>query len=69
MLPIIYGPYFVAIAADYTHSGLMYVMPVMFTVILCSLDDMQEHLENPFDRVGDDDIVIEADKFLDRLSL
>ena len=42
-------------------------LPVLFTVILVSLDNIQEHLENPFDLVGEDDVVINAEKFVSRL--
>ena len=34
------------------------MMPVLFTTVLVSLDNIQEHLENPFDQIGEDDIVI-----------
>lgn len=68
LLPVLYGPYFVAIAQDYS-AGLVYVMPVLFTMILVSLDNIQEHLENPFDQIGHDDIMINAEKFVQRLEL
>ena len=68
LLPVLYGPYFAAIAKDYSF-GLEYMMPVLFTVILVSLDNIQEHLENPFDQIGEDDIAINAEKFVQRLDL
>lgn len=68
ILPIMYGPYFAAVAKDYS-PFLVYVMPVLFTTILVSLDNIQEHLENPFDQIGEDDIVINAEKFVERLDL
>lgn len=68
VLPIVYGPYFAAVAKDYS-TGLAYVMPVLFTTILVSLDNIQEHLENPFDQIGEDDIIINAEKFVARLDL
>lgn len=40
-----------------------------FTVILLSLDSIQDHLENPFDQIGEDDIMINAEKFVERLDL
>jgi len=67
-LPIAYGPYFAAIAQDYSR-GLAYVTPVLFTIILVSLDNIQEHLENPFDQIGEDDIEINAEKFVEHLGL
>ena len=68
VLPVLYGPYFAAKAEGYA-SGLAYVMPILFTVVLVSLDNIQEHLENPFDQIGEDDIVINAEKFIARLDL
>jgi hypothetical protein len=44
-------------------------MPVLLTVIPVSLDNIQEHLENPFDQVGEDDVSINAEKFVARLEL
>ena len=67
ILPPLYGPYFVYVSQDYS-SGLGYVMPILFTVILVSLDSIQEHLENPFDQIGEDDVQINAEKFVTGLS-
>lgn len=61
IFPIIYGPYFASTFNDYS-ANLEYVMPVLYSFILVSLDNIQDHLENPFDEVGEDDIVIEADE-------
>jgi hypothetical protein len=66
VLPILYGPYFAYIAAEYP-ATLIYVMPVLFSLILVSLDNIQAHLENPFDQIGQDDVLINAEKFMDRL--
>ena len=68
VLPILYGPYFAAISGEFA-PGLAYVMPVLFTVVLVSLQNIQEHLENPFDQVGEDDVVINAEKFAARLAV
>ncbi|MGI9249122.1 MAG: hypothetical protein ACR2QI_08905 [Woeseiaceae bacterium] len=66
VLPPLYGPYFAHVAKDFSY-GLTYVMPVLFALVLVSLDKIQEHLENPFDQVGQDDVMINAEKFMDRL--
>jgi len=66
VLPPLYGPYFAYVAKDFS-LGLTYVMPVLFALVLVSLDKIQEHLENPFDQVGQDDVMINAEKFMDRL--
>ncbi|HUT30032.1 MAG TPA: hypothetical protein VMX13_09585 [Sedimentisphaerales bacterium] len=47
--------------------GNSHLLPVLFTVILVSLDNIQGHLENPFDLVGEDDVAINAEKFVSRL--
>lgn len=66
ILPPLYGPYFAYISKDYS-LGLGYVMPVLFSVIFVSLDNIQEHLENPFDQVGEDDVTINVEEFIERL--
>lgn len=66
VLPPLYGPYFAYLAADFS-GALPYLMPVLFSLILVSLDCIQEHLENPFDQVGQDDVLINAEKFVERL--
>ena len=69
VLPIIYGPYFAYIAKDITSWVLVFMMPFLFSIILVSLANIQSHLEDPFDDVGEDDIKINADKFMDSLDL
>jgi predicted membrane chloride channel (bestrophin family) len=59
--PIIYGPYFASTFHDFS-AQLEYVMPVLYSFILVSLDNIQDQLEDPFDEVGEDDIVIEAEE-------
>lgn len=68
LLPILYGPYFAHLATEYS-PGLDYMMPILFSLILVGLDNIQSHLENPFDQVGEDDISINAEKFVERLEL
>ena len=36
-------------------------MPILYSFILVSLDNIQDHLENPFDKVGEDDIDIDTE--------
>ncbi len=68
VLPILYGPYFAHLATEYS-PGLEYLMPVLFSLIFVGLDNIQSHLENPFDQVGEDDITINPEKFVERLEL
>ena len=58
IFPIIYGPYFASTFKDFSAS-LEYVMPILYSFILVSLDNIQDHLEHPFDEVGEDDIRID----------
>ncbi|MFZ5971424.1 MAG: hypothetical protein ACOYXA_07510 [Bacteroidota bacterium] len=67
IFPIIYGPYFASSFHDYS-AHLEYVMPILYSFILVSLDNIQDHLENPFDGEGEDDIVIDAKETTDLLN-
>ena len=58
IFPIIYGPYFASTFNDFS-AHLEYVMPVLYSFILVSLDNIQDHLEHPFDEIGEDDIRID----------
>ena len=58
IFPIIYGPYFASTFKDFS-AHLEYVMPILYSFILVSLDNIQDHLEHPFDEVGEDDIRID----------
>lgn len=61
IFPIIYGPYFASTFNDFS-ANLEYVMPVLYSFILVSLDNIQDHLEHPFDEVGEDDIRIDEEE-------
>ncbi|HEY9047040.1 MAG TPA: hypothetical protein VIN08_14145 [Ohtaekwangia sp.] len=58
IFPIIYGPYFASTFNDFS-AQLEYVMPILYSFILVSLDNIQDHLEHPFDEIGEDDIHID----------
>ena len=57
IFPIVYGPYFANTFTTYS-ANLGYVMPILYSFILVSLDNIQDHLEHPFDDIGEDDIRI-----------
>ena len=63
IFPIIYGPYFASTFHDFS-AHLEYVMPVLYSFILVSLDNIQDHLEHPFDEVGEDDIHIDEQELI-----
>ncbi len=66
ILPIIYGPHFAENATNFNY-GLQFAVPILFSVILVALDNIQSHLENPFDQQGEDDVQINAEKFIRNL--
>ncbi len=66
ILPIVYGPHFAENATSF-NFGLQFAVPILFSVILVALDNIQAHLENPFDQQGEDDIYINSDKFIRNL--
>jgi hypothetical protein len=65
-LPFLYGPYFAFQAGTYG-PGLWFLMPVLFVLILTGLSNIQDHLENPFDQIGEDDVTFNAERFVDSL--
>jgi hypothetical protein len=67
IFPIIYGPYFASTFKDFS-AHLEYVMPVLYSFILVSLDNIQDHLEHPFDEVGEDDIRIDAKEITEHMN-
>jgi hypothetical protein len=63
IFPIVYGPYFASTFKDFS-ALLEYVMPILYSFILVSLDNIQDHLEHPFDEVGEDDIRIDENELI-----
>ena len=43
------------------------IYKTLLSIILVSLDNIQDHLENPFDQIGEDDVMINAEKFVSLL--
>jgi len=68
LIPIVYGPFFVYIAGSFNLLILL-TMPVILSIVLTSLDNIQKQLENPFDQIVEDDIHINEDKFVDLLEM
>ena len=63
LLPVLYGPYFAFQALKF-RIELFWVMPVLFALILVGLANIQDHLENPFDQIGEDDVAIDPERFV-----
>lgn len=57
------GPYF-AMLAENQELWISLLTPILFAMVFTGLDNIQEHLENPFDQIGEDDIKFNPDKFV-----
>ena len=66
LLSVLYGPYFAYQAIEFS-PDLFFVMPALFALILVGLSNIQDHLENPFDQIGQDDVAIDPDHFVKSL--
>ena len=66
--PIIFGPYFAFVGDEY---GLVFglTLAVIYGLVLTSLDNIQEDLEDPFDGIGSDDIALKFPTMLEPGSL
>ena len=67
LLSVLYGPYFAYQAIEF-RPDFFFVMPALFALILVGLSNIQDHLENPFDQIGQDDVAIDPDHFLTTLA-
>ena len=59
VFPILFGPYFAHLVKD-SNQAIGYVVAVIYSLVLVSLDNIQEDLENPFDLNGADDIRLDV---------
>lgn len=59
VFPIVFGPYFASIAVKY-YPAVGYMLSFLYSIVLVSLNHIQEDLENPFDGVGEDDIRLDV---------
>lgn len=68
VFPIFFAPYFASVAyPTYPFAG--YVVAFLYSFVLVSLDNIQDHLENPYDGIGPDDLRIDiADNYVSILS-
>ena len=59
LFPLLFGPYFAYISYP-EHPLAGYVVAAIYSLVLVSLDNIQDHLENPFDGVGSDDLRLDV---------
>jgi len=55
IFPILFGPYFAKLCND-SYPVIGYGVAILYSVVLVSLDNIQQDLENPYDGIGADDI-------------
>jgi hypothetical protein len=59
LFPIIFGPYFANLAYP-TYPWVGFAVAALYAIVLVSLDNVQDHLENPYDSIGADDLHLEV---------
>ena len=64
LFPVLFGPFFANIAyPEWPLTG--YLVAIIYTLVLVSLDNIQDDLENPFDGIGQDDLQLgRSEQFL-----
>lgn len=64
LFPIIFGPYFANLAYP-AYPWIGFGIAALYSVVLVSLDNVEDQLENPFDSIGEDDLRLEtAEEYL-----
>jgi len=64
--PVLYAPYFAYLAAE-SSAAIGYTVAFVYSLVLVSLDNVQDALENPFDAIGEDDVDLAVAPELERL--
>jgi hypothetical protein len=59
IFPILFAPYFAKLCHE-SYSIVGYGVAVIYSVVLVSLDNIQEDLESPYDEIGADDINLDV---------
>ncbi len=67
LFPIVFAPYFASVAyPEFPIAG--YGVALVYALVLVSLDNVQDHLENPYDGVGPDDLRLNvADNYVNAI--
>jgi len=55
LFPILFAPYFANLAHE-SYPMVGYAVAIIYSLVLVTLDNVQDDLEDPFDRVGTDDV-------------
>ena len=61
IFPVAFGPYFAYLNNKYPEFPIVgFLVAVLYSLVLVTLDNIQEDLEDPFDGVGTDDIRLDV---------
>ena len=59
IFPILFAPYFAKLCHE-SYAVVGYGVAVIYSVVLVSLDNIQEDLESPYDKIGADDVNLDV---------
>jgi predicted membrane chloride channel (bestrophin family) len=57
--PVLFGPYFTFLSSE-SYPAAGYLVALVYSLVLVTLDNIQEDLEDPFDMVGTDDVKLDV---------
>ncbi len=61
LFPVAFGPYFASLCVkSESFPAVGYMVAVLYSLVLVTLDNLQEDLEDPFDDLGADDIKLDV---------
>lgn len=61
LFPIAFGPYFAHLCSkSETFHWVGYMVAVLYSLVLVTLDNVQEDLEDPYDELGEDDVKLDV---------
>jgi predicted membrane chloride channel (bestrophin family) len=61
LFPIAFGPYFAYLCSEAeTFPYVGYMVAVLYSLVLVTLDNLQEDLEDPYDELGADDVQLDV---------
>lgn len=59
LFPILYAPYFAHVCKE-SHIVAGYAVAIIYSLVLVTLDNIQEDLEDPYDGIGEDDVNLDV---------
>ena len=69
IFPILYAPYFASLG-NKSYEIIGYGVAIMYSIVLVSLDNIQEDLESPYDEIGADDVNLDVmDEYMQIMDL